>query len=387
MSEQEALDIIRNWDPESEFGHAFLVDHWVEPHLHDKLDLAPFARVNTSIAELSLEQQEVYKLLSPILGPRITPTLGLVEDIFLDVSVLKLYLRLGVSVRIKECWRYRQAPVFREWVLSNYERKKNAKSEIEKLVQKLILNAVYGMTLQDTSKHKNSRMYTDKHNWLVAASHPISDFQLISADPFIGMAAKPKRRPTVIRTPRYIGWAILQRSKEYLYSAHYDGFKATFGDRATVLVTDTDSLAYRLESEDLERDLQRFNEISPIKLGKELGELKDEAKSFEKDYRPGEFEEYCGLASKLYAFKYMGTKQHDVMKARGVPKHALTSFDDYRKFQLQPTKNQVSFYRIKRMKQSLSIEKQTKRGIAGLDMKTFWTSERNLPLGHWRTKL
>ena len=386
LSEEEAFEKIRNWDPNGQYGYAFLVDHWAEESKHDEIDLAPFARIPTSITELSEEQQDLYKMLSPVLGPRITPTLGLVTSIFLDVSILQLYLRIGVSVRIKQSWQYLQAPVFRDWILTNYEKKKNAKSKVERECHKLTLNAIYGMTLHDVSKHKNSRMYVDKHKWLVAASHPISDFCLVSQEPFIGMAAKPRQRASEIKVPRYIGWAILQRSKAYLYKMHYDGFREVFGTRQIPLYCDTDSMAYRIESEDLEADLAEFTKKSPIKLGEELGELKDEARELTKEYGLGEFDEYCGLAPKLYALRYVGEKQKDIMKARGVPKHKLTSFDDYRKFQLEPTDNQVSFYRIKRLNQSLSLEKQTKRSIAGLNTKTFHTHERDYPLGHYKTQ-
>jgi len=56
--------------------------------------------------------------------------------------------------------------------------------------------------------------------------------------------------------PIFVGFAILEVSKLPMYEFHYDYIKKTYGDRAKLLFTDTDSLTYHNETENLYADMQ-----------------------------------------------------------------------------------------------------------------------------------
>ena len=74
-----------------------------------------------------------------------------------------------------------------------------------------------------------------------------------------------------------------------MYDFHYNYIKEKYGDKAKLLFTDTDSLTYEIEAEDVYKDFwnnkDRFNnsdypEISPYfdKTNKKvIGKFKDEA--------------------------------------------------------------------------------------------------------------
>ena len=205
--------------------------------------------------------------------------------------------------------------------------------------------------------------------------------------PFLGLASKPKRKAAVLNTPRYIGWCILQRSKARLYQGWYETFKPIFGPRATLLYVDTDSLLIKIESDNLDEELALTDNAKITLRGKELGMLKDEAASYRKklDIDNGEFTKYIGLAAKLYALKFEYKKS--IMKARGIPGCALTSFEDYEKFDQEPAANTLDFNKLVRRDQSIALRNVTRRGIAALDSKTFHTSDRSLPLGHCKIPL
>src|ERR1043166_10293059 len=59
----------------------------------------------------------------------------------------------------------------------------------------------------------------------------------------------------LLNKPIYCGVAILDISKTYMYSYHYEYFKDRYGEKATLMYTDTDSLLYSIETEDVYADM------------------------------------------------------------------------------------------------------------------------------------
>ena len=98
-----------------------------------------------------------------------------------------------------------------------------------------------------------------------------------------------------------------------MYDFHYNYIKQKYGHKAKLLLTDTDSLMYKIETEDFYNDIcvdveHRFdtsdyppNHPSGIPSGfnkKVLGMFKDEANGKVID-------EFVGLRAKLYSYKML----------------------------------------------------------------------------------
>ena len=148
-----------------------------------------------------------------------------------------------------------------------------------------------------------------------------------------------RRTKLVYNKPIYLGMCILDVSKTLMCDFHYNYIKNKYGSKAKLLFTDTDSLAYEIQTEDFYNDIAddiqaRFdtseypkNHPSGIKTGinkKELGMFKDEAAGTQID-------EFVGLRAKLYSYKMFEGDEHKKCKGikRNVVKIKITH-DDYK---------------------------------------------------------
>ena len=110
-----------------------------------------------------------------------------------------------------------------------------------------------------------------------------------------------------LNRPAYVGMCILDLSKTLMYDLHYNYIKKKYGDRAKLLFTDTDSLTYEIEAEDVYQDFwndkDKFNNSDYPENSsyygktnkKVIGKFKDEAASTP-------IVEFVGLKSKMYSY-------------------------------------------------------------------------------------
>ena len=69
------------------------------------------------------------------------------------------------------------------------------------------------------------------------------------------IAVHMKKTNVYFNKPVYLGTRILDFSKSLMYDFHYNYIKTKYGDKANLLFTDTDSLAYEIRRQ---RFLQRY---------------------------------------------------------------------------------------------------------------------------------
>ena len=124
--------------------------------------------------------------------------------------------------------------------------------------------------------------------------------------------------------PVYLGLCILDLSKTLMYDFHYNYIKKKYGEKAKLLFTGTDSLAYEIQTEDFYKDISEDVEAKfdtsnyakshpsgiPVGVNKKvIGMFKDEC--------GGKImHEFVGLRAKLYSYKmYEGD---ETKKCKGV---------------------------------------------------------------------
>ena len=118
-----------------------------------------------------------------------------------------------------------------------------------------------------------------------------------------------KKTELYFNKPVDLGMSIRDVSKSLIYEFHYNYIKTKYGDKAKLLFTDTDSLAYEIKTKDFYKDInpdieKRFNTSdyttnhpSGIKTGlkcKVLGMFNNEAGG-------KQIVQFVGLRAKLYS--------------------------------------------------------------------------------------
>ena len=201
----------------------------------------------------------------------------------------------------------------------------------------------------------------------------------------------------MINKPFYVGFSVLELSKLLMYRFHYDYIKEKYREKAQLLFTDTDSLMYEIEAEniyaDFWNDRDRFDFSSYPRTSpyfdatnnKVLGKMKDEAHG-----QP--IREFIGLRPKMYSF-IISTDPNDPSKvkekhvAKGIQRAVIAQFrhDDYRKQLDAPLENHQTNRRIGARLHELYTYEVDKRGLCAYDDKRYMIDKiRSLAYGHYR---
>ena len=139
-----------------------------------------------------------------------------------------------------------------------------------------------------------------------------------------------------LNRPAYVGMCILDLSKTLMYDFHYNYNEKKYGDRAKLLFTDTHSLTYQIEAEDVYQDFwydrdifdnSDYPENSPYhdKTNKKvIGKFKDEAACIP-------IVEFVGLKSKMYS--YIKNDEKGGKTTKGIKKNVIKNHikhEDYK---------------------------------------------------------
>ena len=122
------------------------------------------------------------------------------------------------------------------------EKRTSAVNNFEEYYFKLMINSVYGETMENLRKRINVRVASNKKDFLKYTSRPSHITHKIVGTNY---AAIHEIKPVLmLNKPIYVGFTVLELSKWLIYDFHYSFIKKHFD--AELLFTDTDSLTHKI---------------------------------------------------------------------------------------------------------------------------------------------
>ena len=223
-------------------------------------------------------------------------------------------------IKVHRILEFKQANWLKEYIKFNTEKRKQSTDEFIKRFFKLLINCIYGKSVENIKKRINVKLVNYSKDYLRCVGKPNFILQTIFDKNFI--AVHQIKPVVVLNKPIYVGFSILELSKLLMYKLHYDYVLNTFNS-TKLLFIDTDSLVYANNNKNVyeqcfkDRELFDFsgypinsehydNKNKPI-----LGKMKDE-------FNGVKIVEFVGLKSKMYPL--ISINDREVNKAKGINK-------------------------------------------------------------------
>ncbi|XP_065662831.1 uncharacterized protein LOC136085451 [Hydra vulgaris] len=239
---------------------------------------------------------------------KLVPNLENKKNYVTHYENLKFYERLGLKItKIHRGLSFEQSSRLSEYIELNTNLRTKATNDFEKDFFKLINNSVFGKTMESIENRVDVRLVTNRNEAVKLASRPNFESRTIFNKNLI--AIHMKRTKLMYNKPIYLGMCILDLSKTLMYEFHYDYIEKKYSDRAKLLFTDTDSLAYEIKTEDFYDDIK--NDI-------------------ENEAGGAQVQKFVGLRSKLYSYKI---HRKENKKCKGVKKNVVKKYithEDYK---------------------------------------------------------
>ena len=195
---------------------------------------------------------------------------------------------------------------------------------LKKTFFKLMINSNYGKTIESLRKILNGRLVNNAKDCKKYVIKPSFVSQKIFEKNFVALhEIKPVL--TLYETI-YVGFSILDFSKLLIYDFHHNDTKTKHKNCAKLLFTDTNSLVYEIERNDVyddfyeNKNLFDFRDypndskfVDPVNK-KVVGKMKDE-------FKGKIISKFCGLKSKMYSVIDIDNEENK--KAKGVSKNVV----------------------------------------------------------------
>ncbi|EFA09106.1 hypothetical protein TcasGA2_TC015228 [Tribolium castaneum] len=234
-------------------------------------------------------------------------------------------------INIHRVLSFNQSPWLKTYIDLNTEMRNKSKNALEKDVFKLMNNSVFGKTMESIDKRVNVKLVT---SWNNIGRKPGAE-SLIARPNFKNssiftpnfVAIQLENEKVFYNKPLYVGFTILDISKTIMYDFYYNFIKLKYGNNATLLYTDTDSLVIEIFCEniydDIKSNIERFDtsnykaeNIHGIPVSSSvIGKMKDE-------YKGRVISEFLGTGAKAYCVDVEGELSK---KAKGIKHNVITS--------------------------------------------------------------
>ncbi|XP_050059716.1 uncharacterized protein LOC126551002 [Aphis gossypii] len=321
------IDVTKIAD-DSEVGYILQVDVDYPKNLHKTHNDFPFLTLN----ECS-PNSNVKKLLTTLLPKK---------NYIVHYKNLKQAISHGLKiVKIHRAFRFSQKKWMSSYIEFCTKMRTEAKNEFEKEFWKLLINSVFGKCMENVRTRASIKLVSSgkKANKLMAKTN-FKDRTIYSKNL---MAIHQHKETIKFDKAIYVGSAILDVSKTFMYDFHYNVMKKKYDRKISSLYSDTDSLIYTIQTknffDDLKNDLLPYFDTSNYPKDhycfseihkSQPGFFKDELKSII-------LKEFVSLRPKLYAYKTID----DTVEKKA--KEILNAFINHRSVEKKQSHRNMNF--------------------------------------------
>ena len=386
LSREEINNLnIKKVADDAEIGYALEVDLYYPYRLHNAHNDYPLAPEHLEITPgmLSAKSKHLLEKLGkkpPKNNKKLVPNLMDKKKYIVHYRNLKFYLKKGLKIKyIHRVIEFKQSKWLAPYIDFNTEKRKLATTDFEKNLYKLCNNAVFGKMCEDLRKRIDVRIVAQQPEAERCIAKPtFNSFKIINDDITMVQCNKTS---IMWRKPTYVGFTILELSKLHMYKFHYDHIVPTYTKdkrcRAKLLFTDTDSLCYHIETEDVYKDMRKHSELFDTsdyppthpnyskQNAKIVGKMKDECAGMP----PVEF---VGLRSKMYSLLLPNNKEKST--AKGISRsHAQKNIrhSQYRDCLMNEGQTSETFFNIQSRNHIVRTEQLTKAALSCYDDKRY----------------
>ena len=184
---------------------------------------------------------------------KLVPNLYDKKNYIIHIRALDQALAHGLILeRIYRVIEFDQSAWMKPYIDFNTQLRTKAKNNFEKDLFKLMNNSVFGKTVENIRKHRNIKLVTNRESYLKTVMKPNFKSGILFSKNL--MSCEMRKIKVVMKKPVYLSQAILDLSKIVMYEFHYDFMKPKFKD-LQLCYMDTDSLIYRIGTEDFYTDI------------------------------------------------------------------------------------------------------------------------------------
>ena len=252
---------------------------------------------------------------------KLITSLAMKSKYVLHYKNFQLYLSLGMKLfSVQRILKFKQSDWLKKYIDYNTDKRKNTGNSFEIDFYKLMKNSFFEKTMEKLRKKINVSLINNAKDYIRYISKLSYVSQKIFSKSFVAIhETKPVLK---LNKPIYVRFSIPDLSKMLMYKFHYKYIKGKYD--VNLLFTDTDSLAYEIETEDVYEDFYKDNDLfdfsdysqdanffDPVNK-KVIGKMKDESKG-------KIISEFVGLKSKMYSL--IVADDEEVKKAKAVNKN------------------------------------------------------------------
>ena len=297
--------------------------------LHNDYPLAPekFAVTNDILSNYCKSIADKYEINVGDVK-KLIPNLGNKTKYVVHYRNLQLYLSLEMKLtKIHKVLKFKQSNWMKKYIDFYTKKRMCATNHFKKDFFKLMINSVYGKTMENLRKRINVRFVNNKKDFLKYPSRSTYVTHKLFHKNF---AAIHEIKPVLIlNKPIYVGFTVLDLSKWLMYDFHYNFIKKNFN--AKLLFTDTDSLTYEIKSENVYKEFFKWKDLFDFSnylkdstfydesTKKVIGKMKDE-------YGGAIIDQFIGLKSKMYSIKKINGSESSTTKGVNI----ATEFNEFK---------------------------------------------------------